>query len=52
MDIYEELPIKHKELPERWQSQQALDELEDFLQQNWAQRSVLYEDKEATKQQA
>ena len=36
------IPIKHKELQERWQSQQALDELEDFLQQNWAQRSVLY----------
>ena len=51
MDIYEELKIKNKELPERWQSQQALDELEEFLQQNWAQRSVLYEDKEVKSKQ-
>lgn len=46
MDVYEELTIKNSELPEAWQSQQALDELEVFLQQNWQQKEVLYEDRE------
>ena len=51
MDVYEESKIKNIELPERWRSQQALDELEAFLQQNWQQRSVLYEDKEINSKQ-
>lgn len=51
MDTYEELKIKNNELPERWRSQQALDELEGFLQQNWQQRTVLYEDKEIKSKQ-
>ena len=42
---YEETRIENEDLPEEWQSQNTLDELEDFLQQNWEQRSVFYEDK-------
>ncbi len=42
---YEESPIENDDLPEAWRSQNSLDELEIFLQQNWEQRSVFYEDK-------
>lgn len=44
MNYFEELDIQKKDLPEAWQSQNAQNELEDFLQANWAQRSVFYED--------
>lgn len=41
---YEESQIKNSKLPLEWQSQANLDELADFLQHNWEQRSVFYED--------
>lgn len=41
---YEESPIKNSKLPVEWQSQASLDELSEFLQHNWEQRSVFYED--------
>ena len=41
---YENSQIKFESLPISWQSQNVLDELADFLQQNWEQRSVFYED--------
>ena len=41
---YEECLIENEDLPELWQSQNALDELEEFLQSNWEQRTVFYED--------
>ena len=41
---YEESQIKNSKLPLEWQSQASLDELADFLQHNWEQRSVFYED--------
>lgn len=41
---FEESTIKNKALPSLWQSPMTLIELEDFLQQNWEQRSVFYED--------
>lgn len=48
---YENTSIKNSKLPESWQSQEALDELADFLQQNWEQRSVFYADGEITSKQ-
>lgn len=44
LNRYEETAIKNIKLPSAWQSQKALDELAEFLQQNWEQRSVFYED--------
>ena len=44
LNDYEESHISNAKLPPSWQSQKALDELELFLQNNWEQRSVFYED--------
>lgn len=41
---FEESSIKNAKLPEAWQSQATLDELDEFLQNNWEQRAVFYED--------
>jgi len=43
---YEYSSIRNEKLPDEWKSQTALDELEDFLQQNWEQRAVFYDDDE------
>lgn len=51
LDRYEYTKIQNGKLPSSWQSQSALDELEDFLQRNWEQRSVFYEDGEVKSQQ-
>lgn len=51
LNRYENSQIKNGKLPALWQSQNDLDELADFLQQNWEQRSVFYEDKEITSKQ-
>jgi 5-methylcytosine-specific restriction endonuclease McrBC regulatory subunit McrC len=51
LDRYEYSKIANAKLPSSWQSQMALDELTDFLQQNWEQRSVFYEDGEVKSQQ-
>ena len=48
---YEESQIKNDKLPIEWQSQTCLDELEDFLQQNWEQRAVFYDDSKADSRQ-
>ena len=44
LNRYEESLIRNSSLPPAWQSQKGLDDLEEFLQQNWEQRSVFYED--------
>lgn len=44
LNVFEESTIKNHKLPEEWQSQASLDELLDFLQTNWEQRGVFYED--------
>ena len=44
LNVFEESSIKNNKLPEEWQSQASLDELVDFLQTNWEQRGVFYED--------
>lgn len=51
LDRYEYSKIPNAKLPSSWQSQSALDELLDFLQQNWEQRAVFYEDGEVKSQQ-
>lgn len=51
LNRYENTTIKNNKLPISWQSQKDLDELSDFLQQNWEQRSVFYDDGEVTSKQ-
>lgn len=51
INCYEETVIKNKILPEEWQSQTSLDELAEFLQRNWEQRSVFYDDGELSSRQ-
>ncbi len=48
---YEGSLIENEDLPEAWQSQNSLDELEEFLQQNWEQRSVFYDDNKVESRQ-
>lgn len=48
---FEESVIKNEDLPFDWQEQCALDDLAEFLQFNWEQRSVFYDDREVTSQQ-
>lgn len=51
INCYEETLLKNRILPEEWQSQSSLDELSEFLQRNWEQRSVFYEDGELSSRQ-
>jgi len=44
LNYYENTLIKNEKLPVKWQSQAALEELFDFLQSNWEERSIFYED--------
>lgn len=50
-NCYEESLIRNSRLPSEWQSQAALDELADFLQQNWAQRFAFYDDSSVSSKQ-
>ncbi len=51
LDRYEYSKIANAKLPNTWQSQSSLNELEAFLQQNWEQRAVFYEDGQVKSQQ-
>lgn len=51
LDRYEYTKISNAKLPVSWQSQISLNQLSDFLQQNWEQRSVFYEDGDVKSQQ-
>ncbi len=51
INAYEESVIENEDLPVSWQAQNMLDELEEFLQQNWEQRSVFYEDQAVASRQ-
>ena len=51
INCYEETVIINKILPEEWRSQSSLDELAEFLQRNWEQRSVFYDDGELSSRQ-
>ena len=48
---FEETTIKNTRLPVEWQSQNALDELSEFLQLNWEQRAVFYNDGQVSTRQ-
>ena len=51
LNVFEESSIRNAKLPPEWQSQTSLDELLDFLQTNWEQRSAFYEDGQVTSRQ-
>lgn len=51
LNYYEESRIANAKLPNEWQSQGALDGLAEFLQQNWEQRSIFYDDGQVTSRQ-
>ena len=44
LNRYEETVIKNQKLPQAWRSQKDLNELEEFLQHNWEQRAVFFDD--------
>lgn len=44
LNQYEESDIDNEDLPEGWRSKRDQDDLEEFLQQNWEQRAVFYDD--------
>ena len=44
LSSYEETAIRNSSLPPSWRSQKGLEELEGFLQHNWDQRAVFYDD--------
>lgn len=48
---YEFKKIKLKNLPKEWQSKEILNELERFLQGNWEQRKIFFEDGQITSRQ-
>ena len=48
LNRYEHTKINNNRLPDSWKTQNALDDLAEFLQENWEQRSVFYEDGEIT----
>lgn len=51
LNYYEESRINNNKLPAEWQSQSALDELSSFLQHNWEQRAIFYDDGKITSRQ-
>lgn len=51
VECYEFQLINNSRLPEAWKSQNDLDNLEEFLQQNWEQRYAFYNDSTVSKKQ-
>ena len=51
LNYFEESIIRNSKLPVEWQSQSSLDELQAFLQLNWEQRAVFYDDGELKSRQ-
>lgn len=51
MNAFENQPIKRKHLPAKWLETGVLEKFEEFLQWNWEQRSVFYEDGQITSRQ-
>lgn len=51
LNRYEFTEITNSDLPGEWQSQTSLEEFREFLQQNWDQRSVFYNDDDKEKKQ-
>lgn len=44
LNYYENKINKNALLPAEWKSQESLDELLNFLQSNWEQRAIFYDD--------
>lgn len=44
LNMFEESEIDNDDLPENWKSKNEQEDLDEFLQRNWEQRSVFYED--------
>ena len=51
INLYEHTHLKNEMLPEAWRSSKKLEDFEDFLQQNWEQRTSFYDDGKITKKQ-
>ncbi len=51
LNRFEESRIPNEKLPAGWRDQAALDELAEFLQSNWEQRAVFFDDGEITSRQ-
>lgn len=51
LNTFEFRMIKTGKLPLSWQSEASLDELEAFLQNNWEQREIFYQDGQVTSRQ-
>lgn len=51
VNSFEFTKIKSTKLPETWQEAGALDDLEKFLQENWQQRAIFYDDGHVTSRQ-
>ena len=44
LNLFEESEIDNEDLPDAWRTKSEQDDFAEFLQQNWEQRSVFYED--------
>lgn len=51
LNYFEHKRISNSALPVEWKSQESLDELLDFLQSNWEQRAIFYDDGEVNSKQ-
>lgn len=51
LNYFEHKRISNSALPAEWKSQESLDELLDFLQSNWEQRAIFYDDGEVNSKQ-
>ena len=51
LNFFEESLIRNDKLPMEWRDQNSLNELSDFLQNNWEQRNVFYNDEVVTSKQ-
>lgn len=51
INSFEHKKIKTSKLPQAWQADGVLDQLEKFLQENWEQRSIFYTDGQVTSRQ-
>lgn len=51
MNVLEYEIIKREELPAAWQTETARNELEQFLQESWKERTIFYSDEETERNQ-
>lgn len=51
INCFEESRLQNKMLPQEWREQDALDELEEFLQLNWEERSVFFDNGDMSSRQ-